>query len=118
MSKVSTILPISREEAESLLRLIPHLDRLTAEPDGLAFQVAEFRALQAMFHDVLRVLNPGQKQQLLNQWLSEQQVPLWQTDKADLPTPEQLTDDAANHVLTVGVQVLQRSLCRGEDDGN
>ncbi len=115
VSTVSTILPISREEAQSLLRLIPHLDRLTAEPDGLFFQAAEFRALQAMFHDVLLVLDSGQKRQLLTQWRGEA---LAVTPAYLLPsdgvTPDDMERDAGNAVLQAAVALLERDLRQSE----
>ena len=119
MTSISAILPMTRAEADTLRRLIPHLDRLAAQLDGLHPQADEqgaaFRALQAMFHDVCRVLSPEQKQRLLQQWQGELQGPLWMQESKPPYTPDALEDDAANDVLAAAVQFLKYDLLHAQD---
>ncbi len=106
MNKVSTILHMTRSESESLRRLSPVSDRLLNLPDGQAVAAAEFRALQAMFHDVLQVLSTEQKQQLAAKWFDELVAPAWLQD--DAVGLDAQCDDAANSVLLAGLHVLER----------
>lgn len=79
MAEVHTLLHMSHEEAQALRQLAQYSHRVKdviAYLDAQNHQLIEhradevgacFRALQAMFHDVLLVLNMEQKQQLLTQ---------------------------------------------------
>lgn len=111
MNKVSTILHMTRSESESLRRLSPVSDRLLNLPDGQAVAAAEFRALQAMFHDVLQVLGTGQRWQLAAKWSDGLLEPSWLRDGAG--GLDEQCEDAANSVLLAGLHVLER--CREQD---
>lgn len=132
MAEVHTLLHMTREEAQSLRLLIQHSHRVTelrTYLDGQANQPielradeagAKFHALEAMFHDVLRVLHPEQKQQLLHQWQQESEHihPVWMQGENHQPSIEDIEGEAADTVLVAGIQVLQLDLCRDKQDND
>lgn len=127
MAEVHTLLHMSREEAEALRQLaqyshrvkdvIAYLDAQNHQPiEHCADEAgARFRALEAMFHDVLLVLNVEQKQQLLTQWRDDL---LDVTPAFLLPSNEVSLDDlerdAGHSVVQAAVQVLERDLWKSE----
>lgn len=132
MAEVHTLLHMTREEAQSLRLLIQHSHRVTeliTYLDGQANQPielradeagAKFHALEAMFHDVLRVLQPEQKQQLLHQWQQESERihPVWMQGENHQSSIEDIEGEAADTVLLAGIRVLQLDLCRDKQDND
>ncbi|WP_314342832.1 hypothetical protein [Simonsiella muelleri] len=132
MAEVHTLLHMTREEAQSLRQLAQYAHRVTElltyldeqnnqpiehRPDEAG---AKFHALEAMFHDVLRVLHPEQKQQLLHQWQQESERihPVWMQGENHQPSIEDIEGDAADTVLVAGIRVLQLDLWRDEQDND